>query len=41
MGASLDKGAHKKSSGSSVATMPRLSAGPDFLVEIEAVATIN
>ena len=30
-----------KSSGSSVATMPRLSAGPDFLVEIEAVATVN
>ena len=30
-----------KSSGSSVATMPRLSAGPDFLVEIEAVATVK
>jgi enamine deaminase RidA (YjgF/YER057c/UK114 family) len=30
-----------RSSASSVAMVPKLSAGPDFLVEIEAVATIN
>ena len=27
--------------GSSVATVPKLSAGPDYLVEIEAVATLK
>ena len=30
-----------RSSGSSVATVPKLSAGPDYLVEIEAVAKLN
>ena len=30
-----------RSSARSVATVPKLSAGPDFLVEIEAVATLN
>ncbi len=30
-----------RASGSSVATVPKLSAGPDFLVEIEAIANLN
>jgi 2-iminobutanoate/2-iminopropanoate deaminase len=30
-----------KSPESSVATVPKLSAGPDYLVEIEAVANLN
>jgi len=30
-----------KSPNSSVTTVPRLSAGPDYLVEIEAVATVE